>query len=78
MQRKPVGGTMPCRACRSDKVRQLRGELTASDSSLEALKVPPIYVSEDVIVCLDCGFAELVIPMAALQVLQKGDAAASS
>ena len=68
---------MPCRACRSDRVRQLRGELTASCSSLEELKVPPIYVSEDVIVCLDCGFAELVIPLGALHVLQKGDAAAS-
>jgi hypothetical protein len=69
---------MPCRACRSDKVRRLKGELTASCSSLEALKVPPIYVCEDVIVCLDCGFAELVIPAGKLQVLQKGDAAASS
>jgi hypothetical protein len=69
---------MPCRACGSDKVRQLRGELTASCSSLEALKVPPIYVSEDVIVCLDCGFAELVIPLGALRVLHKGDAATSS
>ena len=69
---------MPCRACRSGKVRQLKGELTASWSSLEALKVPPIYVSENVTVCLDCGFAELVIPLAALQVLQKGDATAGS
>jgi hypothetical protein len=69
---------MACRACRSDKVRQLKGELTASCPSLEALKVPPIYASEDVIVCLDCGFAELVIPLRVLQVLQKGDAATSS
>jgi hypothetical protein len=69
---------MPCRACRSDKVRQLRGELTASCSGLEALKVQPIYVAEDVIVCLDCGFAEIVIPLGALEVLQKRDAAASS
>ena len=69
---------MPCRACRSDKVRQLKGELTASCPTLEELKVPPIYVSEDVIVCLDCGFAELLIPLGALQVLQKGDAAAGS
>ena len=57
--------------------------LTAKDraihtTSLEALKVAPIYVSENVTVCLDCGFAELVIPLAALQVLQKGDAAAGS
>lgn len=69
---------MPCRACRSDRVRELRGELTASYSSLQEVKVPPIYVSEGVIVCLDCGFAELVIPLAALQVLEKGDAAAGS
>ena len=69
---------MSCRKCRSDKVRQLRGELTASCSSLQALKTPPIYVCEDVIVCLDCGFAELVIPLVALQVLQKGDAAAGT
>ena len=69
---------MPCRACRSDKVRQLRGELTATWPSLEELKVSPIYVSEDVIVCLDCGFAELVIPQGALKELEKMDAAASS
>jgi hypothetical protein len=69
---------MVCRACGSDKVRQLRGELTASCSGLEALKVSPIYVSEDVIVCLDCGFTELVIPLGALQVLQKGGTDTSS
>lgn len=63
---------MPCRACRSDNVRQLRGELTASCSTLEELKVPPIYVSEDVIVCLDCGFAELVMPLRRCECSRKG------
>ena len=52
---------MACKACNSENLQRLDGELTASLPTLKALKVPPIYVCQSVVVCLDCGFAELVI-----------------
>lgn len=69
---------MPCKVCNSENLQKLDGELTASFPSLKALKVPPIYVCQGFVVCLDCGFAELVIPSTELQSLKKAKAASGS
>ena len=58
---------MACRACKSENVQRLDGELTASLPNLEGLKVAPLYVSQSILICLDCGFTELLIPVAKLQ-----------
>lgn len=69
---------MACKACNSENLQRLDGELTASLPSLRALKVPPIYVCQSVVVCLDCGFAELVIPTTELRSLKGAKAAPGS
>lgn len=69
---------MACRVCNSENLQKLDGELTASLPNLKALKVPPIYFSQSFVVCLDCGFAELVIPTTELQSLKKAKAASGS
>jgi hypothetical protein len=43
---------------------------------LEALKKPVVWVFPELLVCLNCGNAEFVIPGTELRLLQKGDAAA--
>lgn len=61
---------MPCKACQSGNLQKLDGELTASSPDLDAIKVPPLYVCQEVVVCLDCGFAELLIPTNQLKLLK--------
>jgi hypothetical protein len=69
---------MACKVCNSENLQRLDGELTASFPRLKALKDPPIYVCQSVVVCLDCGFSELVIPTTELQLLKKAKATSGS
>lgn len=73
-----VGQKMACKVCKSENTQKFEGELTASLPDLNGLQVPPTYICRSVLVCLDCGFAELVIPTNELQVLKKAKAASAS
>jgi hypothetical protein len=44
----------------------------------KGLDKPIVWVSPDLVVCLDCGVAEFAIPEAELDLLAKDDAAASA
>ena len=61
---------MACKNCGSENFQVLTGELSASPHYAKGASLPPIYVCQDVVVCLECGFAELVIPTAELQQLR--------
>lgn len=69
---------MACKICNSENLQRLDGELTASLPILKALKVAPIYVCKSFVVCLDCGFAEFIIPTTELQSLKQAKAASGS
>ena len=69
---------MPCKACESDKLQRLDGELTVTPPDLNGPKIAPVYFCRNVLVCLDCGFAELVIPAEELRSLKKGKSAIDS
>ena len=62
---------MHCRVCNSENLRRFAGELTTSSLSIENVNAEPIYVCQDVLVCVDCGFAELVVPPPDLEKLRK-------
>ena len=62
---------MTCKSCASDNLQSLTGELTASFPDLKNLKASPIYVSREILVCLDCGFIELRLLAAELEQLKK-------
>lgn len=62
--------SVTCKACGSEQVQKLDGELTASLADLKRLRASPVYVCQGILVCLDCGFAELVIPPSELQSLK--------
>ena len=63
---------MACKSCASEKQQYFSGELSVAFLSIEKLKQAPIYVVQKILVCLDCGYAELVVPTAELQLLRKG------
>jgi len=62
---------MECKACRSENLQKFAGELTASSLSMHNLDSSPVYVCQQVVVCVDCGFAELVVPRQELELLKK-------
>jgi hypothetical protein len=66
---------MLCKACKSENLQKLDGELTASLPDLKSANVPPVYVCQDVVACLDCGFAELYVPPEQLNLLKRKGAA---
>ena len=69
---------MACKVCKSENLQRVDGELTVSLPSPKALRVPPVYVCQSVLVCMDCGFTELVIPTTELLSLKKAKAAPGS
>jgi hypothetical protein len=68
---------MPCKSCGSINHRKFSGEMGIRSLGLKNLDKPTVFVFPELIVCLDCGTAEFVVPEAELRQLAKGDAAAA-
>jgi len=62
--------SLTCKACGSERLKKLDGEVTASLADLKRLGAFPIYVCQSILACLDYGLAELVIPPGELQSLR--------
>lgn len=69
---------MACKRCGTLAQQELDSELSASFPDMKRANFSPIYFAQRILVCLDCGFAELVIPGPELQRLRKGAAASGS
>jgi hypothetical protein len=65
-------GDMPCERCRSAVQKEFDGEVTASFPDINRSRFPPVYISQRISVCLDCGFAAFVMPAPELEQLRKG------
>lgn len=63
---------MACKACGSDNQEALCAEIAFALSGRSALESAPVYMAEKPLVCFECGFTELVIPKAKLQMLKTG------
>jgi len=66
---------MACKGCASENQKLFPGELTLAFPSTTVLKLSTVYVSPEILVCLDCGYTGLVIPGLELKQLRKGVAA---
>jgi hypothetical protein len=53
------------------------GGLSVVFPGIERLNLSPVYIRQNIFVCLDCGFAELVIPGPELDQLRNGIAGSS-
>jgi len=63
---------MARQGCACENQRHFPGELTLAFPGIEGLKLSPVYASPKILVCLDCGYTELVIPEVGLMQLRKG------
>jgi hypothetical protein len=62
---------MSCRKCASNNERSFKSEMTVAFRELENVDRAPLYVSQDISVCLDCGHIELTLPPAKLEHLKQ-------
>lgn len=68
---------MSCKSCGSINQRKFSAEMAIHFPELKNIDEPVVWVFPKVMVCLDCGTAEFVVPGADLRQLAKGDAAAA-
>ena len=68
---------MPCKSCGSVNQNKFIGEMGIRSPGLKNIEKPTVWVFPELVVCMDCGIAEFVVPEAKLRVLAKGDAAAA-
>ena len=66
-----------CMFCGSDNVRKFIGDMSLRSPGLENIDMPPVVVSPDIFVCMDCCTAELVVPEAELKLLVQRSATAT-
>ena len=70
-------GQMSCNSCHSQYQRNLNGEIAIHFPGLEGLNKPIVWVFPKLVVCLNCGLTEFVIPERELRQLAQGDAVAA-
>jgi len=66
---------MQCRSCDSENVSEFKGELAIHFPGLKNIDKPAVWVFPDLIICLDCGTAQFLVPEDELRLLAKRDAA---
>ena len=68
---------MTCESCGSENLNRFNGEVAIHFRGLDNLDKPIVWVSPEIIVCMDCGIAQFKVPDAQLSSLEKGNAAAA-
>ena len=63
---------MACKGCHSDRQSIFNGEIAIHFRGLEGLDKPIVWVFQETVVCLHCGFTEFTVPERELQVLETG------
>jgi hypothetical protein len=63
---------MACRSCGSKNESAFPAEINIHFPGPENLTKRPVWVFPQLLVCLNCGFTELVIPETELQLLVEG------
>jgi hypothetical protein len=75
-RRGPDGGElMTCKSCSSENQQKFSSEIIVHFAGLKNLNMPPVFVFPKLLVCLDCGFTEFVIPETEVCLLGEGSSA---
>ena len=70
-------GSSRCTSCQSKDQRTLNGEIAIHFPGLDGLEKPIVWVFPKLLVCLNCGFTEFVVPAVELrQLVESGVATA--
>jgi len=66
------GNYMACKSCHSENLRKFTGEIAIHFRGLRNINKPHVWVFPELVVCLNCGFAEFAVPETELRLLTKG------
>ena len=66
---------MPCKSCGSNQQNEFDAEINVHFRGLKELNRPAILVFPQILVCMNCGFAEFTVPETELRPLAKRAAA---
>lgn len=66
-----VVNALPCKACGSENVQKMRGEIAMRSPGLKNIDKPVVWLFPDILVCMDCGVAEFAVPEDELRMLAK-------
>ena len=64
---------MGCKGCRSEKLKDFTSEIAIHFPGWKGLDKPIVWVFPKLLVCLDCGFVEFVLPAEQLEQLHTDD-----
>ena len=64
---------MPCKSCGSENLGNFGGEIAIHFPGLQNIDRPHVYVSAEVVVCLDCGVAQFAFAEEPLRALERGE-----
>jgi len=70
--------TLACRRCLSDNLREFSAEINVHFRGWEGLEKPTVWLWPEIVVCLDCGIAEFLVPEVELPNLQGCNSEATS
>ncbi len=62
---------MICEKCQSRNRKTFKAELVTTFIELENVNQAPVYLCQDIRVCLDCGHTEITFPVAKLEHLKR-------
>lgn len=65
---------MACKKCGSVRQKALNAEMNLHFPGIEGLDKPTVWVFPEVVVCLNCGFAEFSIQKPELRRIEEGSA----
>ena len=71
------GLRLKCKSCGSVNQKNFIGEMGIRSPGLKGLDKPIVWVFPELVVCMNCGMAEFVVPEAKLRILAEGEAAAA-
>jgi hypothetical protein len=69
---------MSCKSCASSNQTEFGSEIMVHFSGIKNLDKPAVWVFPKLVVCLDCGVAECVIPAEELRRLREDGAASTA
>jgi hypothetical protein len=68
----------PCKSCETDNQSKFPADIAIHFPGLKNIDKPIVWVFPELLVCLNCGNAEFVVPERELRVLAKDDAGSAS